>query len=109
MSDKRKPDKLRAFQTCDGRRVVVEFNVPSKSRPGDEHNVKIEFTDGTVTCSCRSFKYRGTCSHTRFREDRCGWNEMESPEVQTREKKQEGICPRCGSRTVLVARGDYHG
>lgn len=105
----RKQARLRAFQTCDGRRVKVEFKVPSKSDPSKEYDVTIEFTDGTVTCSCPAFTYRGTCRHTRFREERCGWNELDGREVQTRAQKRQNICPRCGSRTVLVARGDYYG
>ena len=109
MADRRDVPKLRAFQTCEGRRVFVAFMVPSKSRPDAEHEVEIEFTDGTVNCSCPAFRYRGTCSHTRFREERCGWNELESNVAQTREQKRRNICPLCGSRTALVARGDFRG
>jgi hypothetical protein len=58
---------------------------------------------GVVTCTCPGFRYRGTCSHTQLLEEKCGWAEgTESTEQQTREQREAGVCPRCGSSTIEV-------
>jgi SNF2 family DNA or RNA helicase len=40
-----------------------EIRVPSKSKPGSFHTLRI--SGGVATCECRGFEYRGNCSHVR--------------------------------------------
>lgn len=92
------------MQFCDAKRCSFRISVPSKSKPDERYFVEGEFNDGFVRCECRGFKFRGTCSHTEFHEERCGWNEVESKEKQTAFQRRNGICPRCGSKTARTFR-----
>jgi len=63
---------------------------------------------GQVRCSCPGFRFRGTCSHTKLSEERCGWQAgVPGAEDQTPEQRQAGVCPRCGSQTILVVVRDH--
>jgi len=98
--------KAKLIQTCDARVREFKFKVPSSSTPGVEYDVEGVFNDGHIKCSCPGYKFRGTCSHLEIKEVRCGWDEATSSEAQTLDQKQKGICPRCGSPTENVLRGD---
>jgi hypothetical protein len=98
--------KVRRFQSCPASRLVFRIEVPSASRPGETHMIEGVIKEGTVTCSCPGFKFRGSCRHLRLVEEVCGWNSAESPEPQTLEQKRKHVCPRCGSRTVDELRGN---
>ena len=41
---------------------ITQLSVPSRSRPGEFHTVKIH-KDGTVTCDCPGVHWRGNCHH----------------------------------------------
>lgn len=95
---------LREIQACPATRRRARFRVSSTSSPGKEYTVEVSLTAGQVTCDCPGFRFRGTCHHTEFAEDKCGWIEgTEGAEVQTREQAAGNICPRCGSVTILIA------
>jgi hypothetical protein len=98
------PSVFCEVQACPATRRWARFIVTSTSSPGVEYVVEVSLTAGQVTCSCPGFRFRGTCHHTDFKEDKCGWIEgAEGSESQTREQKAGGVCPRCGSATILVA------
>lgn len=102
-----KYEKIKTFQVCDAAKLEFEIKVPSNSKQGVEYTVKGSFIDGEISCTCPGFTYRRTCVHTRFKEARCGWSALESPEPQTLDQKQDHICPRCGSNTIDIASGDF--
>lgn len=97
----------RLVQTCDARVRRFRFRVPSNSTPGKTYEIEGMFNDGYVRCSCPGYKFRGTCGHLAVEEERCGWDEATSAEAQSLEQKEKGICPRCGSPTERVLRGDF--
>jgi hypothetical protein len=95
---------LREIQACPATRRRARFRVPSTSSAGVEYTVEVSLTAGQVTCDCPGFRFRGTCHHTEFVEDKCGWVEGgEGAEGQTREQRAGCVCPRCGSSTILIA------
>jgi hypothetical protein len=95
---------LREIQACPATRRRARFKVQSTSSAGTEYTVEVSLTAGQVTCDCPGFRFRGTCHHTEFTEDKCGWVEGgEGAEVQTKEQCSGCICPRCGSSTILIA------
>lgn len=50
------------------------------------------------TCTCKGFEYYGKCKHIReAEENRCTWNDMFDIK-----QEQNGICPRCGGKTISV-------
>lgn len=99
--------RAKAVQVCDARVRGFRFRVPSNSTPGVEYTIEGVMRDGSITCSCPGFKFRGTCSHLEITETRCGWDSESSPEAQTLEQKDKGICPRCGGPTESVLRGGF--
>jgi hypothetical protein len=40
-----------------------QYQIPSKSKPGDFNTVTI--SRGVARCTCSGFEYRGDCSHAR--------------------------------------------
>lgn len=42
---------------------MTRVAVPSKSDPGAVHVVMIDSANLTATCDCKSWQYRGRCSH----------------------------------------------
>jgi len=97
---------MRAYQKCIAERRVFEITVPSSSGK-DEYQIRGSFEGGNLSCSCKGFRFTGSCKHTRLRIEECGWDSLESVEVQTLTQKAAHECPRCGRRTVEVARGRF--
>jgi hypothetical protein len=97
-------NQFREIQACPATRRRARFKVVSTSSPDTEYTVEVSLTAGQVTCNCPGFRFRGTCHHTEFAEDKCGWVEgAEGSEGQTREQRAGGVCPRCGNATILIA------
>jgi hypothetical protein len=97
----------RTFQACHADRKTFRIVVPSTSDAETQYEITGSFVDGIVNCTCPGFKFRGTCKHLTVEIEECGWNGLESSEPQTLEQKEAHICPRCGSKTVDSARGDF--
>ena len=58
------------------------------------------------TCTCKGFTYRKTCKHIKqAEEERCGWHQQYSDEVQTEAQENDHICPKCGNTTMTVRVG----
>lgn len=68
--------------------------------------------NGQVSCTCPDYMYRKSktgehCKHIdkAYEKEVCQWHEMFSDEVQSKEQKQNNICPVCGSPTEAVKVG----
>lgn len=95
-----------SYQVCDASRKNINIKVPSSKKDGVAYDVFCSFIDGHVSCSCPGFRFRGSCSHTELKEERCGWSELTSPEAQTEYEKANNTCPVCGSKTSNVMSGN---
>ena len=84
----------------------LEFEIPSKSHPGTTHQVLLppwDFTGKEGVCDCDGFRFKkGFCSHIEAAKEMvCQWNELDGPEVQTAEQRNDRVCPRCGCLTTI--------
>ena len=79
----------------------VRTRVVSKTRPKNPHVVVVKGRDLVVHCPCRSFEFRGRCSHVEVRDQECGWDSGRSAVRQV----DDGTCPLCGSPTENVLTG----
>ena len=98
---------MRKHQKCIAEKRTFSIVVPSSSNNDIEYTITGSFEMGQLHCSCPGFKFSGTCKHTRFDIEECGWNSAESVEVQSLDQKDRHECPRCGRRTVDVFHGDF--
>lgn len=99
--------KVRSFQACQADRKTFKITVPSASDPETTYEIKGSFIKGEMSCTCPGFRFRETCKHLQIEVEECGWNALDSPEPQTMKQKEARICPRCGSRTIDIMRGDF--
>lgn len=52
-------------------------------------------------CECAGYQYRGQCKHQDIAQRHtCGWNELFNEEIQTKDQRITGICPKCGGPTI---------
>ncbi len=52
-------------------------------------------------CECPGYQYRGQCKHQEIAQRRtCGWHELFSEEVQTKDQRITGVCPKCAGPTI---------
>lgn len=97
---------MHKYQKCLSERRTFEITVPSSSGDG-KHVISGAFENGVIRCDCKGFHFNGTCKHTKFDTEECGWSGSESVEVQSLKQKNDHRCPRCGGRTVDVGCGKF--
>lgn len=97
---------MKTYQKCIRERRKFSVKVPSSNGEG-EYTISGYFENGVVSCTCPGFQFNGTCKHTRFETEECGWSAADSPETQTLHQRNNHICPRCGGGTVDAARGNF--
>lgn len=94
-------------QQCVSAEPWFEIQVPSVSEEGKVYRVLVAWPDNEaddLLCECKSFIYRGHCSHQIIAfKTLCRWRSEEGPEEQTMEQRRKHICPRCGDETISEA------
>jgi hypothetical protein len=93
---------MRQYQACMAPLIVRwHLRVPSKSHPGEAHEVAGWFREGhgDAVCPCKAFQFRHRCSHLTVTREECGWAALLGAEVQSWEQRHEHVCPRCGGAT----------
>ena len=98
---------MKTHQKCLTERRTFSIEVPSSREGNPPYTVSGAFENGSVRCDCKGYHFNGTCRHTKFDTEECGWSGAESPEVQSLDQKKRHECPRCGGRTVDVAVGKF--
>lgn len=99
-------DEMQTVQRCLATRRTARIMVPSRSAPDQEYAVEVVLLRGSVSCTCPGFRFRGTCDHTNFAVDPCGWCEGDAPR-QSADQRERRICPRCGGMTVDALPGGH--
>jgi hypothetical protein len=97
------------IQECGSSQMWQEIEIPSASEKDKTYTVYLPPWNRSlseVICSCPSYEFRGRCRHQREALSRvCSWSES-SGKKQSKEQKENHICPECGSATVLVEVSD---
>lgn len=92
------------YQECGSSRGWVELEVPSSSPENPPYLVTIppwDREEEEISCSCRSYEFRGRCRHQREALTfLCHWRE--GLKEQTEREKKMRICPVCGSKTIVI-------
>lgn len=94
---------IRQIQRCSSTEpyFIQEIQSRTDSRLLYEvHSILPEDPPNEYVCGCPGFRYNGQCAHQMMAwTDRCLWEEMKGPEIQTVDQKELEICPRCGQET----------